>query len=91
VGQAVLIRGWSDNGNQYHNHDCETSLGADMEDLSYLNTEYARNKMVESRQLEENREYDGVQRWQRDLDGVFKQLTWELEQVIKQMKKGDEI
>ena len=62
-----------------------------MQDLSYLQTEYARNKMVECRQLEENREYDGVQRWHLDLNGVFKQLTWELEQVIKQMKKGNEL
>ncbi len=58
-----------------------------MEDLSYLNTEYARNKMVESRQLEENREYDGVQRWQRDPD-FFNQLMFELGETIKQMKNA---
>ena len=59
-----------------------------MKDLSYLTTEYARRKDSECYDIEAS--YNGVKRWHLDLDGVFKQLTRELEQVIKQMKKGNE-
>jgi hypothetical protein len=56
-----------------------------MEDLSYLHTEYARNKDIECYDIESK--YDGVQRWQRDPD-FFNELMWELGETIKQMKNA---
>jgi len=61
-----------------------------MEDLSYLTTEYARNKMVECRQLEErDGKYDGVQRWQRDPD-LSNQLTTERREQIEKVMEKDQ-